>query len=226
MRVDPPDNVRRPRSDALRNRAELLSRAVELIAEYGPTVPLDDIARAAGVGSATLYRHFPDRAALLQAIAAQVIGASAQAAERALAEEPDSYAALARYLREALRVRVAWVMPAIAAAIDHDDEHLAGLRTRSVTAISTMIADAQRDGVIRPDLTFGDVSLLLLRLARPLPQGGDREAQDATAARHLAIVLAGLRPDAEILPATGLELADLRRQRPTPFVATRPEETA
>ena len=84
-----------PRADARRNREALLSRAAELIAEHGPAVALDEVARAAGVGNATLYRHFPDRAALLRAIAVQVIGATAEAAERALAEEVGSFQALA-----------------------------------------------------------------------------------------------------------------------------------
>ena len=198
------------RADGRRNRAALLAVAAELIAEQGPEVPLDEIARAAGVGNATLYRHFPYRGALLYAIAVQVIGQTAEAAERALAEEPDSYQALARYLREAVRVRVGWVMPAIAAALDRDDAGLAALRARSVAAIATLIGNAQRDGAIHPDITFGDVSLLLIRLARPLPPGQDRAVQDASAQRHLAILLAGLRPGAGPLPGTGLTLADLR----------------
>lgn len=223
MRVKSPDSGGRlPRADGRRNREALLSRAAELIAEQGPAVPLDEIARAAGVGNATLYRHFPDRNALLNALAAQVIGLTAEAAERALAGEPDSYQALARYLREAVRVRVAWVMPAIAAAIDRDDAELAALRTRSVTAIAALIGNAQRDGGIRPDVTFGDISLLLIRLARPLPPGHDRAVQDAVAQRQLAIVLAGLRPDGEPLPGPGLTLADLRAQGPAPFVPAHP----
>src|SRR5262249_4582738 len=135
--------------------------------------------------------------------------------------ESDSFAALARYMREALRVRVSWVMPAIAAAIDHDDPEIKSLRRRSTTAIETLIANARRDGAIRPDLTFGDVGLLLIRLARPLPPGHDRAVQDATTDRHLAILLAGLRPTDDPLPATGLELADLRRRGPAPFVSER-----
>jgi AcrR family transcriptional regulator len=177
-------------------------------------VPLDEIARAAGVGNATLYRHFPDRKALLHAIARHVIGGAAQAAERALTEEADSYQALARYLREAVGLQVAWVMPAIAAALDRDDE-LAALRARSVTAIAKLIANAQRDGAIRPDITFGDLGLLVIRLARPLPLGHDRAVQDAAAQRHVAIMLAGLRPACEPLPGRGLTLADLRA-RPSP----------
>jgi AcrR family transcriptional regulator len=223
VRVKSPDSEGRPpRADGRRNREALLSRAAELIAEQGPAVPLDEIARAAGVGNATLYRHFPDRNALLNALAAQVIGLTAEAAQSALAEEPDSYQALARYLREAVRVRVAWVMPAIAAAIDRDDAELTALRARSVTAITALIGNAQRDGGIRPDVTFGDISLLLIRLARPLPPGHDRAVQDAAAQRQLAIVLAGLRPGGETLPGRGLTLADLRAQGPAPFVPAHP----
>jgi AcrR family transcriptional regulator len=189
---------------------------VELVAEHGPDVPLSLIARSAGVGNATLYRHFPDRAALLQAIALQVISATAQAAEAALADELDSYAALARYLREALKVRVGWVMPAIADAVAPDDSELAAARSRSRAAVARLIDNAQRQGTIRRDVTFGDVSLLLIRLARPLPPGRDREEQDVVAARHLAIVLAGLRDTGEPLPGTGLELEDLRSEGAAP----------
>jgi AcrR family transcriptional regulator len=185
-------------------------------------VALDEIARTAGVGNATLYRHFPDRAALLRAIAVQVIGATAEAAEQALAEETGSFQALARYLQEVLRVRVAWVMPAINAALGPGDAELAALRGRSVAAITTLIKNAQRDGVIRADITFGDISLLLIRLARPLPPGHDRAVQDAAAQRHLSIMLAGLHPSGESLPGTGLALADLRQQRPGPPVPAIP----
>jgi hypothetical protein len=139
-------------------------------------------------------------------------------AERALTEETDSYQALARYLHEAVRIRVAWVMPAIAAALDRDDAELVAARARSVAAIARLIANAQRDGVIRPDVTFGDVSLLLIRLARPLPAGQDRAVQDSVAQRHLAILLAGLRASAEPLPGPGLTLGDLRTPGPVPFV--------
>jgi AcrR family transcriptional regulator len=85
VRVNSPDSGGRlPRADGRRNREALLSRAAELIAEQGPAVPLDEIARAAGVGNATLYRHFPDRNALLHVIAKQVIGRTVEVAEGAL----------------------------------------------------------------------------------------------------------------------------------------------
>lgn len=221
MRVDSPDRAgRATRADGRRNREALIAQAAELIAERGAAVPLDEIARTAGVGNATLYRHFPDRNALLHAIAVQVMGRTAEAAERALAEEADSYQALARYLREAVRVRVGWVMPAIAAALDPGDAELASLRARSVAAIATLIDNAQRDGAIHPDITFGDVSLLLIRLARPLPPGQDRAVQDAVAQRHLTILLAGLGSAAEPLPGPGLTLSDLRAPGPVAFVGS------
>jgi AcrR family transcriptional regulator len=224
MRVNSPDKAgRAPRADARRNREMLLTSAAELVAEHGPDVPLDLIAKSAGVGNATLYRHFADRTSLLHAIAVQVISATAQAAESALAEEPHSYAALARYLREAMKARVAWVMPAIAAAVRSDDEELAAARRRSLTAVTRLIANAQRDGAIRPDVTFGDLSLLLIRLARPLPPGFDRATQDGVAARHLAIVLTGLRHGDDLLPGSGLELSDLRSLRERRTTPARPE---
>lgn len=220
MRASSPDrNARLPRADSRRNREALLSHAAELMAERGPAVPLDEIAKAAGVGNATLYRHFPDRSVLFQAIAEQVMTLTVQAAEQALDQEDHSFQALARYLREAVRVRVAWVMPAIAAEITRDDAVLTALRERSVKAITQLIANAQRDGVIRQDITFGDIGLLLIRLARPLPAGQDRAVQDAVAQRHLTILLAGLGPSAEALPGIGLTLGDLRAPGPTPFVA-------
>jgi AcrR family transcriptional regulator len=218
--------AREPRADARRNREALLAQAAELIAEQGPAVPLDEIARAAGVGNATLYRHFPDRGALLRAIAVQVIGAAAEAAEQALAEETGSFQALARYLHAVLRVRVAWVMPAIAGALDPADAELAALRRRSVTAFTTLIENAQRDGVLRPDVTYGDISMLLTRLARPLPPGHGRAAQDALAQRHLAIMLAGLRPGGGALPGTGLALADLLQPGQAPPAPAIPDAVA
>ncbi|MCA1656080.1 MAG: TetR/AcrR family transcriptional regulator, partial [Pseudonocardiaceae bacterium] len=79
---------RRTRSDALRNREQILRSAVDLMVEQGPTVPLEMIARRAGVGIATLYRHFPDRMVLLRQLALDLLTQSAAEATRALAEEP------------------------------------------------------------------------------------------------------------------------------------------
>lgn len=70
-----PDSKRAPRSDAVRNRERLLAAARELVAEAGNEVALDEVARRAGVGNATLYRHFPTRAELLSALYADEVAA-------------------------------------------------------------------------------------------------------------------------------------------------------
>src|SRR5918912_2569051 len=101
------------RADARRNRDQLLAAARDTFVEHGLDAPLDDIARRAGVGIATLYRRFPDRSALQRAVAVDVLRRIGQEAAAALDEEPDAFSALSRYMHRALDARVAAVMPAL-----------------------------------------------------------------------------------------------------------------
>src|SRR5919199_1988766 len=86
------------RADARRNRAQVLAAARDVFVEQGPDAPLDEVARRAGVGIATLYRRFPDRAALQRAVALDVLAQAADAARQAEAEEADAVCALGRYM--------------------------------------------------------------------------------------------------------------------------------
>ena len=79
------------RADARRNRDRLVDAAIELILEVGAEPPLDAIARRAEVGIGTLYRHFPDRERLLDAVAHHVLEASVEAAQAALTGGSDGY---------------------------------------------------------------------------------------------------------------------------------------
>src|SRR5207244_6832248 len=90
------------RADARRNREQLLAAARDVFVEQGADAPLDEIARRAGVGIATLYRRFPDRAALLRAVALDVLARAAHEAGTAEAEEGDPFGALARYMHSEL----------------------------------------------------------------------------------------------------------------------------
>src|ERR1700682_6534119 len=90
------------RADARRNRAHVLAAARVVFVELGADAPLDEIARRAGVGIATLYRRFPDRAALLRAVALDVMARTAHEACAAEAEEADPFDGLARYMHRAL----------------------------------------------------------------------------------------------------------------------------
>lgn len=160
--------------------------------ERGAGAPLDEIARRAGVGIATLYRRFPDRRAPLRAVALDLWRAVADEAEAALEQEPDGLAALARYMHAALSLRIGAVMPAVT-------------------------EEAWFEGSLRADVTFGDVGLLVTRLSRPLPGPFLTDLDDALAHRQLDVVLDGLRaPGRRPLGGPALEIGDLRargRQR-------------
>src|SRR6059058_3759513 len=92
----------RMRADARRNRDQILVAARDIFADHGPGAPLEEIARRAGVGIGTLYRRFPDRPSLLRAVALDMLSRVAQEAQLALAEEPNAFQALARYMHRAL----------------------------------------------------------------------------------------------------------------------------
>ena len=201
------------RADAQRNRERILVAARDVFVEQGPGAPLDAIATRAGVGNATLYRRFPNRAALMRAVALDVLARSASEARAALAEETDAFQALARYMHRALDSRVAAVMSSLADQTAADYEVMR-LRDGSAAAMQRLIETAQGEGLLRPDVTFGDIGLLLVRLSRPLPEAIPKEVNDALGHRHLDFLLAGLRVSpgtgATSLPGPAMSLDDLR----------------
>ena len=201
------------RADARRNRERLLAAARDVLVDQGPDAPLDAISAAAEVGIGTLYRRFPDRRALVRAVVLDVLGLAAEEARLALAEEPDAFQALARYLHRALDLRISAVMPALLDHIPPDDEEIASIRTRSWGLFQQLIDQAHAAGTLRSDATFADIGLLLVRLARPLPGPIPRDLDNRLAHRHLELLLDGLRSDraepAAPLPEPALTLADL-----------------
>src|SRR5215212_5985019 len=119
-----PDGSPRLRADARRNRDQLLQAARDVFVEHGPGAPLEEVARRAGVGIGTLYRRFPDRQALQRAVALDTLGRVTQEAHQALAEEPDSFRALARYMHRAVDLRVGAIMPRLMAQLSLEDGRL------------------------------------------------------------------------------------------------------
>jgi AcrR family transcriptional regulator len=205
---------RRMRADALRNRERLLDATRDALIELGASAPLDDIARRAGVGIGTLYRRFPDRPALLRQVALDLLDRSAHEARTALAEEPDAFSALARYMHRALDLRIAAAMPVVVGELQMDhDEALVAARQASIERIDQIIARAHADGSLRQDVASGDIGLLLVRLTRPLPGPFPPGMHDRLAHRHLDLVLSGLRsanPALVSLPEPAMTLEDLR----------------
>lgn len=205
---------REMRADARRNREHILDAAREIVVAQGPDAPLEQIARRAGVGIATLYRRFPDREALLRAVALDAQQQVISELRRAVDEEPDAFRALARYMARVLELRASAVMPILAGRIALDEPDIFQARQEATHLIQQLIDRAHADGTLRPDVTFGDVALLLIRLGRPLPGPFPQSVADALAQRHLALLLDALRADhsepSPPLPGPALELSDLR----------------
>jgi AcrR family transcriptional regulator len=210
--------VRPLRADARRNRDQLLVAARDVFVEEGPDAPLDGVARRAGLGIATLYRRFPDRPSLMRAVVLDVLGRTAYEARLALAEEPDAFQALIRYMHRAVELRVAAVIPALLGQVVLDDEETLLARAEASRPLQAIIDAAHSAGMLRPDVTFGDIGLLVIRFSRPLPGGFPRDLNDRLAHRHLDLLVSGLRAvdsaDVQVLGGPLLTLQDLRALSP------------
>lgn len=182
---------RRTRADAVRNREQILRSAVELLVEIGPSVPLEAIAKRAGVGIATLYRHFPDRMVLLRQVAVDMLEQSAAVAKTALTEEPDAFTALAKYVHAAIDLRMGVLMPMLAERVAGDEELFAA-RVESKRSLETLVKAAHDEGSLRSDVGPGDISLLVIRVARPLPIPITTDANNRLSHRHAEVILDGL----------------------------------
>jgi AcrR family transcriptional regulator len=183
----------RMRADARRNRDLVLAAAREVFIEQGVDAPLEDVARRAGVGIATLYRRFPDRQALMRGVALEVLREVTGEARAALAGEPDGFRALARYLHRSLDLRIAAVMPILDGGLDLDgDDDLRAARRELTPVYEEIVRRAHEEG-LRSDVGAGDLGLMVIRLSRPLPGTFARTFDDDLAHRQLDILLDGLR---------------------------------
>ncbi|MGH3373757.1 MAG: TetR/AcrR family transcriptional regulator [Actinoallomurus sp.] len=182
------------RADASRNHERILSAARAVFVEDGPEASLDEVARRAGVGNATLYRHFGDREDLIRQVATHVMAQVADDAESALAEERDPFRALRRCLQTTASHGIGAVLQVVRGRFVKDETFFA-VRERGVAAFEEIMRRARESGQLRPDVTFDDVWSMLAQLTRPLP-GCNRTSFDARVGRYLEIFLAGLRAPA------------------------------
>ncbi|MER5989135.1 TetR/AcrR family transcriptional regulator [Streptomyces sp. NPDC001787] len=202
----------RPRADALRNRERIVAAAREMFVEFGPEVPLDDVARRAGVGNATLYRNFPDRAALTHEVVLVVTSRTTDRAEEALAAESDPFAALSRFVHEAADERIGALCPMLSGVFDKDHPDLLAERRRLEEAVEGLVRRAMTAGRLRTDIAVGDVLVALSQLTRPLPGTACLDI-DRFTHRHLQLFLDGLEaPARSVLPGSAATLEDLRRR--------------
>lgn len=204
-----PRRAPRPRADALRNRERIIAAAREMFVEEGAMVPLDEIARRAGIGNATLYRHFKDRAELVTSVVLAVMERVSTAAETATAEEPDAFAALRRFVFAAAGERIGALCPMLSEGFDKDLPELNASRERLDEAVRDLMVRARRSGQLRDDVDVGDLMVALTQLTRPLP-GTACPNMDRFVHRHLQLFLDGLMAPARSgLPGPAATLQDL-----------------
>ncbi|MGW8064695.1 TetR/AcrR family transcriptional regulator [Streptomyces ziwulingensis] len=205
--------VTRPRADALRNRERITAAAREMFVEHGPDVPLDDIARRAGVGNATVYRNFPDRDALVREVVCSVMDRTARAAELALAETGDAFGALERFVHVAADERISALCPMVSSTFDQHHPDLEAARERVERLVAEVMDRAKKAGQLRTDVGVGDLMITAAQLSRP-PAGTGCLNADRYVHRHLQLFLDGLRaPARSALPGAAVTMEELRRPR-------------
>jgi AcrR family transcriptional regulator len=173
------------RADARRNYQRLLAAAAEAFAERGADdVSLEEIARRAGVGIGTLYRHFPTRQALLEAVYRdQVDALEARVAELVKSDSPAE--ALAEWL--AMLMAFGKTKRSLTAGM-LDSQLLSSCREVLYGATETLLARAQQAGAVRADVQGTD----LMRLTHAVSLAADMGQDPGQADRMLALVLDGL----------------------------------
>lgn len=179
------------RKDAARTRAAILAAARELL-QSGRDVPMYEIGRHAGIGQATLYRHFPDRAAIVATIAHEYVD---RIETVAASRQTDSHAII-DVLREAVQMLVC--IHDILGILRNDATLapvLAELRQRVRTVFDTTLNRSPRDPLLRADLGTDDLLLVLTMINGALSGIPTAAERDRVAARALDIAVSGMLDD-------------------------------
>jgi AcrR family transcriptional regulator len=178
------------RADARRNYERIVSTAREVFFQQGVDVPLDDIVKRAGVGAGTLYRHFPTRDVLIEAVYRQEIEELADRVRMVTKELPPEEA-LREWMREQVRFQNerAGLAAALKAAIDEDSETFQHCKITLREAVGVLVEAAQTAGVVRPEIEAVDV----MRLGHGIGASA-KFADEAGKERLVSIALHGLRP--------------------------------
>ncbi|MEU1515102.1 helix-turn-helix domain-containing protein [Streptomyces sp. NPDC005811] len=181
---------RTQRADARRNKESLLDAAAAIFVESGVEAPVRDIAARAGVGTATIYRHFPTRADLIIAVYRHQVEACAEAGPALLAAGPTPYAALGRWID--LFTDFLVTKHGLAAVLQSDDAGFEGLHhyflDRLMPVCTELIEAAAAAGEIRPGITAYE----LMRGTGNLCIGAEHDAR-YDARRLVGLLVAGLR---------------------------------
>lgn len=179
------------RADAARNRAAIIEAAREVFAEQGVDASLDEIARRAGTGNATLYRRFPTRGDLVAAVFAEAMAEHVRAVEAGLACD-DPWLGFSSYIEVIgrMQARDRGIADLVTMDLSPAPE-IEELRSRAFTGLVGLVDRAHAAGVLRADFTTEDVVLLIMANAG-LVERAHGIAEKASA-RLVHLLLDGLR---------------------------------
>lgn len=180
----------RQRADARRNYALILAVAEEEVAARGAEASLEQIARTAGVGSATVRRHFPSRRALLEAVSRERIEALRLRAQE-LTGQGDARDALLDWLSEVVTYCVAARGLAAALAYDADPVHENSCATTLQEAANPLLRRAIEEGAVAPGVTVADLITLIVGITLATEHYPDPGTE---ADRLFRLAVAGLSP--------------------------------
>ncbi len=182
---------RRLRADAERNRARIVEAAAIVFADRGLDATLHDVAEAAGLGVGTVYRRFPDKEALIEALFESEIERLAQLAEAA-AEAPDAWGALTDFLRVIGAEQAAnRGLHDVLHNSDYGQTHVARGRNRIMPTMARLLERAQEQGHARADVGPTDIAVVVL-MVTSLAQCTQDLRPDAWL-RYLQLLLDSLR---------------------------------
>ncbi|MEW9534016.1 TetR/AcrR family transcriptional regulator [Microbispora sp. NPDC049125] len=179
------------RRDAEHNRQRTLAAAREVFAARGLQATLNDVAHHAGLGVGTVYRRFPNKEALAEAVYTGKLDDIRAAAQAALAGQ-DAYVALRAFLELALEQAAAdRGLRELMRQGTSDNEQIARARQGIMESCGRLIARAQKQGTMRDDITVGDIAPIVSMIDSVMdlpPAGAVRPWR-----RYLALILDGLR---------------------------------
>jgi AcrR family transcriptional regulator len=189
------DDGRPLRRDAQRNRERILQAAAEVFTERGLDATLDDVAHHAGVGVGTVYRRFPNKEALAEALYERRVDALAVLAERALAAR-DSWVGLVSFVEQAAASLAAdrglWQIVMYAS---YGRDRCAYARERILPLTTKLVQRAQQDGAVRADLSPTDIPAIEFMVGAAAEYA--RHIRPELWRRYLALILDSLRPSRE-----------------------------
>lgn len=194
MADSPEGSAPRPlRRDAERNRQRILRAAAEVFTARGLQASLDDVARHAGVGVGTVYRRFPDKESLAEALFEERVEAMVALAEKALAE-PDSWAGLVSFLEGACtQMATDRGLQEIIMYASYGRDRTGRARARMQPLVTSLVRRAQQDGKLRSDL--GATDMLFVELMVSAAARYAEPAKPEIWRRYLALIIDGLRPE-------------------------------